>query len=83
MQYILPLYLAILLQPWQEAEAGGEAEEVVGGVEEGDPMLRVKAAMSLGRSSKSDQRWVRPHGYCIMIPWRSWPVGSCLSNTYP
>ncbi len=28
-------------------------------MEEGDPMVRAKAAMSLERNSKSDQRWVR------------------------
>ncbi len=73
----------LLLQSWLGAEAGGEAEEVAGGVEEGDPMLMVKAAMSLERSLKSDQRWVRSLCQYAMAPWRSLPMALCLSSSNP
>ena len=82
-QSIGTLYSAILLQQWPEDEAGGEAEEVAGGEEEGDPMLRVKAAMSLERSSKNDQKWVRLYGHHIMASWRSWTMALCLSSSNP
>lgn len=50
-----------LLQSWQEVEAEGEVEEAAEDEEEGDPTLRVKAAMNRERNSKSDLKWVCLH----------------------
>ena len=53
--------LEFIPQSWREAEAGAGGEEAVEGVAEGDLVVMKMAAMSLEKSSRSDQRWVCLH----------------------
>ena len=54
-----PVPFKYILEVWLEVEAGDGVEEAVEAVAEGGLMLKVMAAMTLERSSKSGQRWVR------------------------
>lgn len=52
-------------------------------MQEDDPMVRVMAAMSLERSSKSDQKWVRPHDYHICYIMELLDAGALFQQKLP